>query len=116
MITTGMNWLNVRSYANLNAKLSIERWASFLISDDRFFSNFVYSFLPKSNPKDCPRFVAPDGYIGNKELVNQVTMEDIIDKAKRFEYNANTSALLLDFKWILHNCTILKNKGIFLDV
>lgn len=43
-------------------------------------------------------------------------MEDIIDKAKGFEYNANTSALLLDFKWILHNCTILKNKGIFLDV
>lgn len=93
-----------------NPKVSIifdfERW--------NFFSNIISSSRPpKNKPEDCPHLDTPGGYFGNPKLVNQVSMEEIIDKAKRFQYN-DTSALIFDFKTIIHNFSILKklHKGI----
>ena len=42
----------------------------------------------------------------SKLLINTIQIEDIVEKSKRKKY-ANTHALLLDFKWLYHNCQIL---------
>lgn len=39
-------------------------------------------------------------------LVNPVNYRNIIEKSKQNEY-ATTEAVLLDFEWFAHNCTIL---------
>ncbi|XP_055326801.1 MYND-type zinc finger-containing chromatin reader Zmynd8-like [Sitodiplosis mosellana] len=47
----------------------------------------------------------------NSLLINPVSFADIVEKSKRNEY-ANTHALLLDFKWLCHNCEILHSKRV----
>lgn len=50
-------------------------------------------------------------------LVNPVMFLNIVEKAKQSQY-VSLEALLLDFKWLLHNCNILCNqkRGILLEI
>lgn len=50
----------------------------------------------------------PDIYDGNRLLVNHVTLLTIKEKAKAGKY-INFSDYQLDFKWLTHNCIVLRN-------
>ncbi|XP_055326800.1 MYND-type zinc finger-containing chromatin reader Zmynd8-like isoform X2 [Sitodiplosis mosellana] len=54
------------------------------------------------------RFTVPNGYTTSKHLINPITFHEILEKTKNAEYSS-ANEFLLDFKWLQHNCYILKN-------
>lgn len=51
-------------------------------------------------------FDLPESYKESPLLVNPITFAEIVEKGRAKEY-ANPTSLLLDFKWLRHNCEIL---------
>lgn len=85
---------------------SAKKFSETNVNDNNLSDLLKHCVERVSNKVNC-RFVVPDGYKTNKNLIKPITFDDIVSKTKNSEYSS-VDDFLFDFEWLRHNCHILQ--------